>query len=1008
MNFKFQNIFIVGIIVELFFSSSLFSQFINRDQIKQDQGYQNYSGRNYENYVVQFNKRKIYDNFGNFLVDGLSIYDLGETQDPIEGSSRSLKSKYYNIWFNNLLIGNDAYGGFTSRIMLGEAIRTKFTSLTLDKARFNGIRWDASTSKYRGTILASRISDPIRISFEGVGTANAVLRTRDWSTYLMGGHFETDIGDVLTLGATYVNQHQIHSSINSSESSIKGDVANGVPRVIFMRVKDDSPTDLSGPLVYGVPKVFINGKEYPTRNINGRSPDRNNTNLNNPIQYWIFYDALTPANFEIDNFLYTYGAAPRPTAGGLVTDIHTSYSQYAAEFGSHPIPQFPLELRGRKTITFAFVMPYGVEDAKFSFLMANDYALDAAHDWVLRSDRYIDETPSINHYDSLVLTGIPTPFFTVERANGNVQDASNRKWVTYTYGLNTGMAVYGMNMKFTWNGFDIEGEFNTSKSYRKYPLLLAPHNEENGLAYYLRGTKTIGRLTIGGEFYKIEPTYSTSLNMYTLENSYYSILNIDRSIGYTPPDVSFSYGANAAGNINSLGPENILPGGAYYSLVDDNDDNDRWEDGFYFYNATPALFSNNSDVLHPDSRDVHPYSLGYRQNINELSGFNDIIRKPDTGIFPGKDKDRDGIPDDDRNSNGRPDYTENFMTYYSDPPAFEAGDDWNNNGVIDEQENDIHPDYPYEPDIEGHHIFSFLDAARNLNIGVGSISQAAIARGGINDINYLKGTYKIFVPRFGAVDLYYTLKRVRDNIINNGFQFSGIISNNPTPTYVLDPLLYRNSLVHTLFLGTRYQQIPNLNIENNVRYESNTQFQVGEPTQEKFRLGLGAGEQFAGIRSSVGLVNKIDYLFTMMENRLFLRPQFKIRTLKIVTTNTFEDGSQGTTINSNFQTIIPIFRVDYRLTENTEIHFGVQGTTFFGLTDGLLYKERNLRDGIGDLNSSTTAFSLTNRSQYSGYNIVIDFGINLTTTHYLNIPATNTFNPIIKSSLLYFSIFAGY
>lgn len=975
------------------------AQFINRDQLKNDQGYQNYSGRNYENYAIQFNKRKIYDNFGNFLVDGLSVYDLGEVQDPLTGSSTAMKSKYYNLWFNNLVIGNDQYGGFSSRIMLGEAIRTKFTSLTLDKARFNGIRWDGATNKYRTSVLASRISDPVRISFDATNIPNAVQRTRDWTTYLLGGHFETDIGDVLTVGATYLNQHQIHSSINSSESTSKGDVANAVPRVIFMRIKDDSPADLSGPILYTLPKVMINGREHALKNINGRSPDRNNTNLNNPIQYWIFYDGVTSANFEIDNILYTYGAQPRTQGGVTVTDIHTSYSQYAVEFGSNPFPQFPLELRGKKTITFAFVMPYGVNDVKFSFLLANDYALDAAHDFVLRSDRYVDETPAINHYDSTSY-GIPTPFFPAERANGNVQDGSNKRWVTYTYGLNSGMSVYGMNMKFKWNGFDVEGEFNTSTTFRKYPLLSAPHMEQNGYAYFLRGTKSIGRLTVGGEFYKIEPNYTTSLNLYTLENSYYSALSTERTITYIPPDIGST--------LTSVSPEIILPGGAYYSMVDDNDDNDRWEDGFYFYNATASGFANNTDVLHPDSRDVHPYSLGYRQNVNELTGFNDIIRKPDTGIFPGKDKDRDGIPDDDRNSNGFPDYVESFMTYYSDPPSFEAGDDWNNNGVIDEQENDIYPDYPYEPDIKGYHLFTFLDAEKNLSFGIGTIGQTAIQRGGENNINYFKTTYAIANPRFGAMDFYYTLKRVHDNIQNNGFQFGINNLNNPTPIYYADPLLYRNSTAHTLYLGTRYQQVPNLNIENNIRYESNTQYQVGTPTLEEARLGILVNEQFPGVRSSVGLVNKIDYVFTMLNNRLSIRPQFKIRTLKIVTTNTFDDGTVGTTININTQTTIPIFRVDYRLTENTELHFGVQGTSLFGLTDGLLYKQRDLRTGYSDFNASTTAASLTNKSQYSGYNIVVDFGINLTTTHYLNIPETASFNPIIKSSLLYFSIFAGY
>lgn len=989
---------VLAVMAVWLFSGILSAQFINRDQLKNDQGYQNYSGRNYENYAIQFNKRKIYDNFGNFLVDGLSVYDLSEVQDPITGISNNMKSKYYNLWFNNLVIGNDQYGGFTSRIMMGEAIRTKFTSLTLDKARFNGIRWDGATNKYRGSVIASRVSDPVRISFDAVNLPNAVQRRRDWTTYLMGGHFETDLGDVLTVGATYVNQHQIHSSINSSESSIKGDVASAVPRVIFMRVKDDSPTDLSGPFIYTLPKIVVNGREYPMKNINGHSPDRNNTNLNNPIQYWVFYDAVSPTSFDMSNRFFTFGAIANSDG---TTNIHTSYQQYASEFGGNPVPNFPLELKGKKSITFAFVMPYGVNDVKFSFLLANDYNLEAAHDYVLQEDRYGDETPAINHYDSTI-TGIPTPFFSAARADGNIQDGSNKRWVTYTYGLNSGMSVYGLNFALNWNGFNIEGEFNTSTTYRKYPLLAAQHSEQNGVAYYLRGTKSIGRLTVGGEVFRIDPQYSTSLNIYTLENSYYSYLSDQRTILYIPPDQGSTISPA------SLGPEVILPGAAYYSMVDDNDDNDRWEDGFYFYNAVASGFSSNSDVLHTDPNDVNPYNLGYRQNVNELNGFTDIIRKPDTGIFPGKDKDRDGIPDDDRNSNGLPDYTEQFMTYYSDPPSFEAGDDWNNNGIIDEQENDIYPDYPYEPDLKGYHYFAVLDAAKNLQFSTGTIGQSAIARGGHNTINYLKGTYSIANPRFGSVDLYYTAKRVQDDIRNNSFQFTINTTNNPTPSYINDPLLYRNSLAHTLYLGTRYKQVPNLNIENNVRYESNTQFEIGSPTLEEARLGTLINEQFPGVRSSIGLVNKIDYVYPVLKNRLTFRPQFKIRTLKVVTTNTFDDGTKGTTINTNTQTMIPILRVDYRLTENTELHFGVQGTALFGLTDAFLYKERDLRTGLLDKNASTTALSLTNKSQYSGYNIVIDFGVNVTTTHWLNIPASASFNPIIKSSLLYFSIFAGY
>ncbi len=1002
MNGNMKRFIIICIVVVSMHSGDAAGQFINRDQIKGAGGYANYSGRNYENYSVQFNKRKIYDNFGNFLVDGLSVYELGESQsqfiDPVLGGSNVQKSKYYNLWFNNLLIGSDQYGGFASRIMLGEAIRTKFTSLTLDKARFNGIRWDAATNKYRGSILASRVSDPVRIRFDASSLPNSISRPRDWSVYLFGGHFETDIGDVLTIGATYINQHQRHSSINSDASSMKGDVANAVPRIIFVRVRDDSPTDLSGAMLYAPPKVIINGVARSTVNINGRVPSPFNTNLNNPIQYYVFKD------FSITERLYTEGATffDDPILGPVPFN-QTSYNAYRFNYGNIPPPSYPLEIRGNSNYVYAFVMPFSTESASFQLLLANDYALDAAQDWVLQRDEYPTEQLNLypNHTDSTRL-GRPTPFFTVERATGNVQDGSNKKWVTYNYGLNTGMSVYGLNFKFNWNGFDIEGEFNTSNSYKKYPLLASTHMEQTGKAFFLRGTKKIGRLTIGGERYRIDPWYGTALDLYMLENSFYSSPGGQGTITYNPPD---QYGYTAD-DINKTRTDGILPGGAFFALVDDNDDNDRWEDGFYFYNAKPnTSFPRNTDVLNPNSVNVNPYSLGYRQNVNELTGLSDIIRKPDTGIFPGKDKDRDGIPDDDRNSNGLPDYTEDFMTYYSDPPAFEAGDDWNNNGVIDVQENDIYPDYPYNPDIDGYHYFSTFEAAKNLQFGLGLLREDGIIRGGRNHVNYFKATYGVATPRFGAIDLYYTLKRVWDDLPNDGFQFSGVIQADPTPAYIRDAVLYRNSLVHTLYIGTQYTQIQNFNIENNVRFEFNDRFIVGVPTLEKLQQGTLIDEQFQGERTSLGLVNKIDYTYSLLDNRLKLRPQFKVRTLKIVTKNAFDDGSNSTNIATHTQTVIPIFRTDYRLTDNTELHFGVQGTKLFGMSEFLMVKNRFLRDGVGDFNSSTTAISVTNRTQYSGYNIVIDFGYKVTSFEFQRFDErkNNT-----QFSLIYFTIFAGY
>ncbi|MCU0412294.1 MAG: hypothetical protein MUF82_07165, partial [Bacteroidetes bacterium] len=176
----------------------LHGQFISQTA---DRGsYLNYAGRNYENYSAGLLRRKFYDNFGNFLVDGVQIFTLDEqsrtaVSEYSAATSSLTKTRFYSSYFQNLVILNDSYSGLTSRLMIGDVIRTKFTPLTLDKARFNGIRWDISTSKYRGTMLASRVSDPIRMDPENVLTqAQAITHTREWTAFLLGGHFEADLG----------------------------------------------------------------------------------------------------------------------------------------------------------------------------------------------------------------------------------------------------------------------------------------------------------------------------------------------------------------------------------------------------------------------------------------------------------------------------------------------------------------------------------------------------------------------------------------------------------------------------------------------------------------------------------------------------------------------------------------------------------------------------------------------------------------------------------------------
>ncbi len=996
---KFLRFLLSGCALIILFTDFTQAQFI-ANKSRPLESYINFSGRNYENYSSQFIRKKFFDNFGNFLIEGTTLYELSEVQRQqtagdalLGGTSDIIKSRFYQNYFTNLIIGSDSYGGFQTRLMIGDAIRTKFTSLTFDKARFNGIRWDAGTPKYRGTIVASRISDPVRFSFETSIFDQGRRRIRDWTQYLFGGHFETDIGDMLTIGVTYVNQHQRRSSIDSKEASIEGVVAAAIPRIIFLRISDNSPDDGSGPIIYSPPTIIINGIARPIKNIHNDMPSDQSTSLNQPIQYWVVRNNIRQQGFTINDKDYF---------AGTDTTSFTRLINYKNRYSVLP-PNYPFQVPSRSTesLTYAFLMPEGTESVQFNLLLSNDYKVETAQDHVNYLDEYSTGARFIPHATDGVI-GWPTPFFTRATARGNVKDASNKQVVVVNYGLTSGMSVYGMHFKFKWEGLELEGEFNESVEFMKYPLLAGNRFKSKGKAWFLRGKKQFGRYTFGGERYHISPDYVTWLNTYVLENSYFSRFTSQSFIPIpVAPDFTGYDPTHTAQDDRT-----IFPGGVFFALVDDNDDNDRWEDGFYHYGVRPSdPGQRNVDILNGGVGDY--FKLGYRLNQNELASLTDIIRRPDAGLFPGRDNDGDGIPDDDRNADGIPDYTQDFLTYFSDPPSFNYGDDWNNNGVIDEQEIDILPDYPYEPDIDGYHIFQSLDLLDNLNFRIGKINEEALARGGKNDVNYFRVNYFTSTPRFGSFRIFYVMKQVQDNIRNNGYQFKGAIrATNPIPEFVVDPLNYRNSMVNSVYIGTKYTQISNLNIENNVRIEVNNQFALGNRLDAFTNPDKVFGSQIPGVITFYGIVNKIDYTFSIFNGALKFSPQVKIRTEKIVKSSEDLEGNPKIEIQEHLQEVIPIFRIDYRLTENTDLRFGVQGFNIFGLTGNTFdYKVRNFKDGIDSRNVRTIAVSLSNRSSYSGYTVVFDFGIKHTNIEYIR-PQDKTKGA--AESVIFFSVFAGF
>ena len=144
----------------------------------------------------------------------------------------------------------------------------------------------------------------------------------------------------------------------------------------------------------------------------------------------------------------------------------------------------------------------------------------------------------------------------------------------------------------------------------------------------------------------------------------------------------------------------------FWDLVQDNEDGDRY----------------------PDKR------------AGNLQGQpNDREDEDIDGVFPGQDDDNDGLPDTNRNFNDVPDYVEPFLMYYVESNDFFYGLDRNNNDDPDVREDDLDPDYPYDADQRGIHLFGQLDLTPQWSLGAGRYDIEQIAGGGAQQVNLRAG-----------------------------------------------------------------------------------------------------------------------------------------------------------------------------------------------------------------------------------------------------------------------------
>ena len=811
-------------------------------------------------------KRPVFDALGNFVMSGDEVWRTEEARPRFEGLDGSLldKGNGYSRWLNHLVIAQDSYQTWSSRLIVGDQIRTKFTSLTLDLAGLNGVRWDVDTGAGELSLIASRYDWPnflsgVRSGSGGTPVDNVFHGQRRRPTYLLGGHYEREIG-ALNLAFTYVNMNRTNSTLDWGEHSLRGVLPEEItspPVWIAVKVSDGSDRDDGGPRVFD---MYIDGPlgehaeavvtRHDSRVIDQRFPNG---------------DEFFLPGKEIPPYIEFIRGALDPVTPGAQ--------------GFH-------EANGTEYLIYWFEIPEAeggqVERIRFRARVANDYRVSV-------SEVFADPNLGIEGHRA-------TYWYDVVSQKGNVQDASNERWIEFEYGRQSGRTTASVRADLETLGLEVHTEYARTFDFRQYPSPSGIRKWETSTAdaFFVNALRQWGMLGVGGEYFRMDPRYSTSLSIQNGEYRSYSDL-----LGSPFPEVEPNWGLRYNYTLD-------------LNTVDDNDDKDVWPD-FHFL----------------------PQSFG------------------DTdGVFPGLDRDQNGRADIDENGNGLPDYVEPFFLYKVDREEYDYGEDLNNNGVIDHREDDNDPDYPYEVDSKGHHLFIEIAPLTALNLSVGRYDVRQIWGAGRNRVSYAKARYERTLYPWVRVDFANVLKDVRDDIRDDTPQFTfidqhGLVASS-AKVIVEDQLLMENSLVNTAYVDATLLRVPNLTVNSRLKNVQNRQ-------RETVLVPHNAVQEWAWVL-------RADYVLQLQQLRV--TPKFKY--------TMFRRTDEENRVNEISERVFhPMLIAEYPLTDRTSIRVGAQGAPFLKST------YRNPLNPEVDYDAQDYVALVSSTTTYEGHVMALDLGYQL-------------------------------
>lgn len=593
---------------------------VDRDFLHVDNpiGYTSYALDPYDLKPSFYVQTPRFDRMGNYLTSGELVASLDEPRPGLSTFGGMERGRYSVRAKMNYAVQQDSYRGVAYKLLvlpanpelaarqLPEGIRTRFSPLTMNVARYAGLRFDAHGRRNHTTLIYSRgASNRLRFSFFTQG------RSERSPVILWGGHWQSQLGAALRLGTTFVNQHITDTTVK------RGSVFSGnlpyemqAPKTLTVRVTDDSPEDeSSAAAAYAVAILLeVVGADGEVRRLTNDA-------------------ALSGGDAAVD-------ATLRPEVRGR-------------RVGSHYEAAGPDE-----RIEFVFTLPAGVTSRKAEFVaqVAGDYRLGCrqTHDYLApdatapkpsewpapasalggRYEQAFNTNPQHDPRYPIDFKFPETdPSYTVARAEGNHRDLERIETVRFEYGMPTAQNLVSADFSLNYGGYTLDGELAANVQNQKFTSVPGERSAKTYRAFFLNGAGPVP--VIPGRW---QPAFGAEV---------FAI----------PAAWSGGYDARRGGSVffTDVAPWPLGPVSQEFNLYDDNDDGDQWEDDHP--NDSAASDSDDAGVF-PGQDANDDRVIDTDQNSNGRPDWAEpfLSYNADPPEF---------LYDVDFNNNGLPDMTEN-------------------------------------------------------------------------------------------------------------------------------------------------------------------------------------------------------------------------------------------------------------------------------------------------------------------------------------------------------------